>query len=224
MQNRSEILTLLTELRGRLDELERLVRFGPDYAVVTPMSFEEPGVEDITPSGYRAFRQKGVIDRQMLERFTPVSEFVQFAAPIAETHCELASFALSDLHLNDATPGFGLTMMALGDQQDWFAFEFFTPGMDPKAWQWTEWVLKISTQAPGTLFSQFILHGDGDPTFVVIGAHEVNEYATFFHFRLDREMIPAERLAAMREVRLVLSTGGYMMSLNIYAYGVYGRR
>ena len=224
MQNKTEVLTLLTELRGRLDELERLVRFGPDYTVVTPQSFEEAGVEDITPPGYRQFRQTGMQGTRRLDRFTLADGFVQFAAPIAETHCDLTSFSLSELHRNDDTPGFGLTMIAVGDQQEWFAFEFLNPDLDPKAWLWTEWVLKISTQAPGILHSQFILHGEGDPTFVVIGPHEVNEYATFFHFRLDRTMIPSERLTAMNQVRLVLSTGGKMMGLNIYAYGVYGRR
>lgn len=224
MQNRADILSLLTELRGRLDELERLVRFGPDYAVITPQSFEEAGVADLTPTGYRQFRQTGLAAPQPLERFTPLEGFVQFAAPNADTRCDLTSFPLSELHRNDTTPGFGLTMIAVGDQQDWFAFEFLHPDLDPKAWQWTEWVLKISTQEPGTLHSQFILHGDGEPSFVVIGAHEMNEYATFFHFRLDRAMIPKERLAMMQQVRLVLSTGGKMMGLNVYAYGVYGHK
>ena len=37
-------------------------------------------------------------------------------------------------------------------------------------------------------------------------------------------MIPSERLAAMKQVRLVLSTGGHMMGLNVYAFSVYGRK
>jgi hypothetical protein len=98
------------------------------------------------------------------------------------------------------------------------------PDLDPKEWEWTEWILKISTQTPGNLSSQFILFGDDDPCFVVIGAHQVTEYATFFHFRLDRDMIPIDRFAAVRNMRLVLSTGGRMMGLNIYAFSVYGRR
>jgi len=47
MHDKAEILTLLTEMRGRLDELERLVRFGADHAIPTPLSFEEPEVEDL---------------------------------------------------------------------------------------------------------------------------------------------------------------------------------
>jgi hypothetical protein len=58
----------------------------------------------------------------------------------------------------------------------------------------------------------------------VIAAHEITEFATFFHFKLDRQMIPDERLTAMRTVRLVLSTGGHMVGLNVYAFSVYGRR
>jgi hypothetical protein len=224
MHNRADLLTLLSEIQGRLDELERLVRFGPDYAISTPQSFEEPGVEDITPVGYGQFQKAGVQGVQRLQSFTPIDGFVQFAVPVSETYCEVSSFSLSDLHRNDNTPSLGLTMIAVGDQQEWFAFEFLNPDLDPKAWQWTEWVVKIAAHAPGTLFSQFILDGEGDPCFVVIGAHEVNEYATFFHFRLDRGMIPNDRLASMQQVRLVLSTGGHMMGLNIYAYGVYGRR
>jgi hypothetical protein len=224
MHDKAEILTLLTEMRGRLDELERLVRFGADHAIPTPLSFKEPEVEDLTPWGYRQFRQTGLLDSPRLDRFTLLGGFVQIAAPLAETQCELASFALSELHRNDDTPAFGLTMTALGDQQDWFAFEFLPPDLDPKAWLWTEWVLKIATHVPATLYSQFILHGQGEPSHVVIGAHEVTEYATFFHFRLDRAMIPSERLADMQHVRLVLSTGGLMVGLSVYAFGIYGRK
>ncbi len=224
MQNRAEVLTLLTELRGRLDELERLVRFGPDHAVVSPQSFESPLVEDVTPTGYAQFRLKGQHVTQQLERFTPVDGFIQFAAPNPDTRCDVAVFELSDLHRNDATPGFGLSLIASGDKQDWFAFEFLNADLDPKQWEWTEWVLKISCQAPGTLYSQFILHGDGDPYHVEVGAHAVSEYATFFHFKLDRGMIPSDRLQAMNQVRLVLSTGGEMMALNLYSFGIYGRQ
>jgi hypothetical protein len=224
MQNRADILTLVTEVRGRLDEIERLVRFGPDHAYATPQSFEETGVQDITPRGYSQFRQTGLQNTQPLDRFTPTNEFLQFAAPNPGSHCDIASFPLSDLHRSDDTPCFGLTMIAVGDKQEWFAFEFLDPELDPKDWQWTEWILKISTHAPGTLYSQFILHGEGEPVFVVMGAHEVTEFARFFHFKLDRTMIPHERLAAMKTVRLVLSTGGHMMGLNVYAFSVYGRK
>lgn len=56
------------------------------------------------------------------------------------------------------------------------------------------------------------------------GAHKVTEYATFFHFRLDCAMIPSERSADMQQVRLVLSTGGLMLDLSVYTFGVYGRK
>ena len=224
MQNRAEILTLVTELRGRLDELERLVRFGSDHMVVGPKSFQDPQVEDLTPNGYAQFRLNGQQGTQRLERFTPVDNFIQFAAPNPDTMCEVSAFELSELHRNDATPGFGLSLIALGEKQDWFAFEFLNMDLDPKVWEWTEWILKISCHAPGTIFSQFILHGEGDPCHVEIGAHTVNEYATFFHFRLERGMIPSDRLQAMTQVRLVLSTGGHMMGLNVYSFGIYGRR
>ncbi len=224
MQNRAEILTLLTEMRGRMDELERLVRFGPDYAVPTPLSYEEPEVEDLSPPGYSALRRAGLQGRTVLESFTPLDGFVQFACPEPATQCQVTTFDLSELHRNDAAPALGLSLTALGDKQEWFAFEFLNPGIDPKVWLWTEWVLKLSINAPGPLYSQFILGGEGDPVHVVIGAHEVNEFATFHHIRLDRTMIPADRLDALQRVRLVLSTGGVMMALNIYAFGVYGRR
>jgi len=224
MNNRAGLLTLIAEIRGRLEELERLVQFGVDYAITGPQAFEEPGVEDITPAGYRRFFQTGMLGLHRLDRFTPIEDFVQFAAPNHGSQCEVSSFPLSELHRNEAAPGSGLTMISLGDQQEWFAFEFLNADLDPKAWQWSEWILKIAVQSPGTLYSQFILHGEGYPVFVEVGAHEVNEYATFFHFRLDRAQIPADRLGAMKQVRLVLSTGGHMMGLNIYSYGVYGHR
>lgn len=224
MNNRADLLTLLTEVRGRIDEIERLVRFGSDHAIITPQSFEEAGVEDITPPGYSQFRLTGLQDTQSLDRFTPINGFAQFAAPDPGSRCDITSFPLSELHRNDDSPGYGLTMIGLGDQQEWFAFEFLNSDLDPKHWEWTEWILKISTHAPSTLYSQFILHGEGEPVFVVIGAHEITEFATFFHFKLDRTMIPSERLAAMKQVRLVLSTGGHMMGLNVYAFNVYGRK
>lgn len=224
MQNRAEILTLLTEMRGRMDELERLVRFGPDYAVVTPQSYEEPGVEDLTPPGYLTFRREGLQGRTSLNSFTPLDGFVQFAAPVRGSQSSLATFDLSELHRNDPAPALGLNITALGDKQEWFAFEFLNTAIDPKAWAWTEWVLKLSTNLAGPLYSQFILEGEGEPAFVVIGAHDISEFATFHHFRLERGMIPEDKLPTLNRVRLVLSTGGAMMALNIYAYGVYGRR
>lgn len=224
MQNRAEILTLLTEMRGRLEELERLVRFGPDYAVVTPLSYEEPGVEDLSPPGYVTFRRSGLQGRITLDSFTQLDGFMQVAAPDPGVQCHVSTFDLSELHRNDPAPALGLNITPQGDKLDWFAFEFFNPGMNPRDWLWTEWVLKLSINAPGTLYSQFILEGQDEPAFVVIGAHEVNEFATFHHFRLDRKMIPADRMDAVDTVRLVLSTGGVMMAMNIYAFGVYGRR
>jgi len=224
MQNRSEILTLIAEVKGRLNELENLVQLGPDYAVPSPQAFEDPGVEDLTPKGYTQFRAMGLKEKNGLAPLTPLSEFVQFAAPMEDLKCDIADFPLSDLHRKESVPGYGLTLIPVGEQQDWFAFEFLCPDLDPKGWEWTEWILKISTHTPGTLFSQFILFGDGEPCFVVIGAHQVTEYATFFHFRLDRDMIPSDRVASLQSMRLVLSTGGLMLGLNIYAFSVYGRR
>ena len=37
-------------------------------------------------------------------------------------------------------------------------------------------------------------------------------------------MIPSERSADMEQVRLVLSTGGLMLGLSVYTFGVYGRK
>lgn len=224
MQHRSEFLTLIAEVRGRLNELENLVKFGSNYTVPSPQAFEESGVEDITPRGYGQFRSTGLNQKDSLLPLTPLSDFVQFAAPIKDSKCYVADFLVSDLHRNGSTPAYGLTMIPEGDQQDWFAFELLCPDLDPKEWEWTEWILKISTQTPGDLSSQFILFGDDDPCFVIIGVHQVTEYATFFHFRLDRDMIPIDRFAAVRNMRLVLSPGGRMMGLNIYAFSVFGRR
>lgn len=224
MQNRAEMLTLLAEMRGRMEEMERLVRFGPDYAVVTPRAFEEPGVEDLTPGGYSAFRRAGLNGQTTLERFVPLQGFVQFAAPDPGVTCHLSSFDLSDLHKNDAQPALGLNLIATGDKPEWFAYEFLNPAINPRDWLWTEWVLKLSSNAPGTLYSQFILDGEGEQVFAVIGAHQINEFAAFQHFRLERGMIPADRLDEVRRVRLVLSTGGPLIPLNIYSFGIYGCR
>ena len=224
MKNRSEILTLIAEVKGRLNELENLVQLGPDYAVPSPQAFEDPGVEDLTPRGYTQYRALGLKEKNSLALLTPLNEFVQFAAPTEDLKCDIADFLLSDLHSKDPASTYGLTLMPAGEQQDWFAFEFLCPDLDPKEWEWTDWILKISTQTPGTLFSQFILFGDGEPCFIVLGEHQVTEYATFFHFRLDRGMIPSDQVSSIRNMRLVLSTGGIMMGLSIYAFSVYGRR
>ena len=129
MQNRSEFLTLIAEVRGRLNELENLVQFGSNYAVPSPQAFEESGVEDITPRGYGQFRSTGLKQKDSLLPLTPLSDFVQFAAPMKDSKCDVADFLVSDLHCNDSTPAYGLTMIPEGDQQDWFAFELLCPDL-----------------------------------------------------------------------------------------------
>jgi len=76
MRNRAEALSLLAELRGRLDELEQLIAYGPDFALLpapsasagtsagtfagtsvpAPAASDDPGVETLTPAEYLAFR------------------------------------------------------------------------------------------------------------------------------------------------------------------------
>ena len=108
MENRSEILTLIAEIKGRLNELENLVQLGPNYAVPSPQAFEDPGVEDLTPRGYTQFRAMGLKENNGLAPLTPLSEFVQFAAPMEDLKCDIADFVLSDLHRKDSVPGYGL--------------------------------------------------------------------------------------------------------------------
>ena len=60
MRERAGLLNLVAELRGRLDELERLVQTAPNHSIISPVSYDEDGVVAVTPDSYTAFRAAGL--------------------------------------------------------------------------------------------------------------------------------------------------------------------
>ena len=71
MRERAGLLNLVAELRGRLDELEHLVRTAPNHSIIGPVSYDEEGVVDLTPAEYRAFRAKGLDEPRDVHGYEP---------------------------------------------------------------------------------------------------------------------------------------------------------
>lgn len=226
MNNRAEILTMIAEVRGRLEELERLVQFGPDYEILTPAGYDEPDIEVLTPAGYTDFRRSGLDEgEQTLAVFTPFSGFMQFGSPNPDTTCQLTSFELSELHRDSIETAYGLRLTPNGGREDWFTYEFILSRGDILDWEWTEWVLKLSFEEPVQTLIQFILDGGERPVTLDFGRVGMSEFASFQHLRLTRATIlEAMGGSPVDRVRVIIGTGGVPMPMSLQSFAIFGKR
>lgn len=244
MKNRAEALSLLAELRGRLDELEQLICFAPDFAVLSPALYDEPGVETLTPAGYLAFRKQDLaapqglnpqslnpqgpnpqaLTPQTLKPYEAFGNFIQFGAPGTDISASVESFELSNLHRAEAERALGLRLVPQGEKQKWFTYEFLTEVANLAEWDWMEWVLKLSVDEPFRLHPQFILDFEGKLERVSLGECPATKFATFVHFRLDPKKLDRPPQSPAR-IRLVFGTsGGRALPLTLYQFAIYGKR
>ena len=225
MRERAGFLNLITELRGRLDELERLVRTAPNHSIISPVSYDEDGVVDLTPPGYTAFRAKGLEGAATVARYAPFADFVQFGVPDLTATVEATSFDLSDLHRTGPDPAFGLRLIpAHSENQPWFTYELLLAIANPTDFVWLEFVAKLSFDQPLQSFVQFIIDGDGFSERIDVGVSPVSDFATFKHIRLDRAaLMTASAGRAVQRIRLTFATGGMPIPLTIYGMSVFGR-
>lgn len=225
MINRAEILTMIAEVRGRLEELERLVQFGPDFEILTPAGYDDPDIDLVTPAAYAAFRTQGLEEDEDLPVFTPFSGFLQFGSPDPEALCRLSSFELSELHRDTVETAHGLQLTPSGPREEWFTYEFILEAADILKWDWTEWVLKLSFAEPLDSPVQFILDGEGKSERIEFGSVAISEFASFQHLRLTRgAVLQAMAGTPVDRVRLILGTGGMPMPLTLQSFAIYGKR
>lgn len=225
MRERAGLLNLVAELRGRLDELEHLVRTAPNHSIIGPVSYDEEGVVDLTPAEYRAFRAKGLDEPRDVHGYEPFPPFLQFGAPDAATTVAVSSFELSELHRTGPEPGFGVRMVPHGTAvQAWFAYELVLAIENPADYLWLEWVIKLSLDQPVQSFVQFIIEGDGFAERADVGISAISDFATFKHVRLDRNTIlQASAGRAINLIRLTFATGGIPLPLTIFALSIFGK-
>jgi hypothetical protein len=194
MKNRAQALSLLTELRGRLDELEQMICLSPDFVVLTPALHDEPGVEVLTPPGYLTFRQTAPAAPQTHKAYEAFASFVQFGAPGPDATATYESFALSDLHRGATEAATGLRLVphsaSLGvseaDRSKWFTYELISDPITLSDWDWVEWMVKLSCDAPLRLKPQFLVDQGGQTTRIALPDCWQGSFATFQQFRLDR--------------------------------------
>ncbi len=225
MRERAGFLDLITELRGRLDELERLVRTAPNHTILSPVSYDEDGVVDITPQGYAAFRAKGLDGAVLAHGYEPVPPFLQFGSPDEKTTVEITSFELSDLHRTGPEPAFGVRLVPqTSATQSWFTYELLMSAGNATEYVWLEWVVKLSFDQPIRGFLQFIVEGDGYSEPVDVGTAPFSDFATFKHVRLDRaSILQASAGRGINRIRLTFSTGGAPVPMTIYGWSIFGR-
>lgn len=227
MRERTMLLNIVAELRGRLDELEALIRTAPNNAIMTPASYDEEGVIDLTPASYREFRAQGLAEPHLLRRYQAWLGFAQFGAPggADDSAVEAAAFPLSDLHRLGPDPAFGLALRPrLATQPGFFTYEFLADAEGLAQYQWLEWVLKLSADRSANGFVQAILEGEGFSERIDLGQAAVSEFAAFRHIRLDRaSLLNAAAGRRLRRIRLTLSFGANPPGLDLYALALYAR-
>lgn len=225
MRERAALLNIVAELRGRLDELEAMIRTAPNPAIVTPSSFDEAGVVELTPETYRAFRASGQTEPRLLKRYEAVQSFAQFGAPPGMGQVLASSFPLSELHRAGPDPAHGLRLQPQDTaQQGFFTYEFLADAEGLEQYQWTEWVLKLSLERPHACYTQIILEGEGFSERLDIGPAPVSDFPAFRHVRLGRDKVTeAAAGRPLRRMRLTLSTGGTPLAMDLYALSLFGR-
>lgn len=225
MRERAGLLNLVAELRGRLDELEQLVRTAPNHSIITPVSYDEDGVVALTPADYTQFRAMGLDGPRTVLSYEPYPAFVQFGSPDATATVEISSFELSDLHRTGSAPAFGLRLVPqTTETQPWFAYELLMTSANAVEFEWLEWVIKLSFDQPMQSFVQFIIEGDDYSEAVDVGISAVSDFAAFKHVRLDRSSIlQATAGRAIHRMRLTFSTGGIPVPMTIYGLSVFGK-
>lgn len=224
MRERAGLLNLVAELRGRLDELERLVQTAPNHSIISPVSYDEDGVVAVTPDSYTAFRAAGLEGPQTIRRYEPIPAFVQFGAPDLDGEVEITSFELSDLHRTGPEPAWGLRLEPKSTAlQAWFTYELLLPILNAPDFVWLEWVLKLSFDQPLQGFLQFIIEGDDFSERVDVGVTEISDFAAFKHVRLDRSTIlQAGAGRPITQIRLTIATGGIPLPMTIYGLSMFG--
>lgn len=225
MRERAGILNLVAELRGRLDELEQLVRTVPNHSIISPVSYDEDGVVAITPPDYTVLRMNGLDAPQTVQPYVPFPSFVQFGAPDMALEVQVSAFELSELHRTGTEPAFGLRLVPRsGEKQEWFTYEVLLPIEDVTDYVWLEWVAKLSFDQPIKSFIQFFIEGDDYSETVDVGITTITEFATFTHVRLDRSSIlQASAGRAVHRIRLTFATGGVQVPMSIYGLSVFGK-
>lgn len=225
MRERALLLDLVTELRGRLDELEHLVRTAPNHSIISPVSYDEEGVVNLTPKEYLTFRSGGLDAVQRIKRYEPVPAFVQFGAPDLDTEVEISAFDLSDLHRTGPEAAFGLRLAPQSaDTQKWFTYELLLNIQNAPDYAWLEWVLKLSFDQPLQSFLQFIIEGDDFSERVDVGLTAISDFAEFKHVRLGRStLLEASAGRVVKKIRLTLATGGRPLPMTIYGYSVFAK-
>ncbi len=225
MRERAALLTLVAELRGRLDELERLAQTAPNHSIIGPASYDEDGVVALTPPDYTAFRATGLPKATIVGRYEPCPAFFQFGSADPETQVEISSFALSELHRTGPEAAFGVRAEPKGaGTQAWFTYEIVMPIQNPTDYVWIECVLKMSSDTPIQSYAQFIIDGDGYSERVDVGPIAITDFATFKHIRIDRTtLMEAAAGRAVNRIRLTLSTAGALLPMTIYGLSVFGR-
>ncbi|MEO1328784.1 MAG: hypothetical protein AAFW46_03905 [Pseudomonadota bacterium] len=225
MKNRKEMLTLITEMRGRLDELEQLAMSAPGVAVVTPQSFDEAGVEELGGNGYAALRANGLSTPITVGTYELASGFLQVGAADAAMTTRLEAFELSELHKRDKERAYGLTVTPTGRWMKWMTYEFVLQHDSILDYRWTEWVLKLSLEKARRFTVNFWSGEQNDSGNVSCGSMGLSEFASFLHVRVTRDDLSAALAGRKaRNTRLVLGFDGEAVPLNVYNFAVFGKR
>ncbi|QDL94791.1 hypothetical protein FDP22_23265 (plasmid) [Paroceanicella profunda] len=224
MSKTTQLLSVLGEIRGRLDELEEMVRFPDKYVVGMPQGFEDDDVETRTPQAWLDINQHGLTEATRAHPFEMVSGLMQFGCPDPNAVCTFSTFELSNLHQNASETRYGLRANPTGEKNSWFTYELALDEPNLQDYEWLEWIIKVSSDTPVDIFFQIICDGLSEDTRIDVGRRKVNEFSSFQHILLPRQQVEDHNALASERIRLIIGTDGSPVPLNVYALGVYAKR
>ncbi|MCW1918870.1 glycosyltransferase [Rhodobacter sp. KR11] len=174
---------------------------------------------DLTPLAWTRL-QPGT--RAELEPFVPHEGFLQIGAPEGSgVTCTLETRLVRDRFGRESPI---LALRPKGEPQPWSTYELVLNDLALSQLTALDWDIRYALVRPRHLFAQFILNGGGHEVTVVHGSLLVGQIGARTRLRLDLARLTVEQRRLLTKVRLILSTDGELLPLDLLDLQVTGLR
>ena len=189
----------------------------PPPAHVAPLGAHDTEMEriDLTPPLWAALQSD---EPARLHRYEPFAGFLQFGAP------EGADVVLDLQPRRLRGQGRALSLTPEGRPQPWFTYELILDGAPLQDLIALDFRLRYALPRPRNLYAQFMLSGAGEQVTIDFGTLRGTDAGSPMTLTLALRQVAPEMRRSLARVRLVLSTDGEMLPLDLMEFSVEGRR